>query len=305
MFVYGGWGNGKIQLSIDPSINKFDLYGDYAIERGDYLFTLQNIISKKFIIEQGSHISFNGDINKTTLNIVALYKTRAPLNTLVTDTTSSVGNARRPVDCRINITGNLFNPTLKYTVEVQNLDPSTRAQVEAALNTEEKMSRQFLSLLAFNSFMPEDQSGISNIDLRASASEMLSNQLNNIFSQLNIPFDVGFIYNTGTTIDEQSNVDLAISTQLFNNRLRISAMSNTKNYNSDFTGDVDAEWQLDKQNRFRLKGFTHSANQFTDQLDNSQRSGIGIIYQEDFNTFGELFKRWRELLFGKKKRNSP
>ncbi len=230
--IIHGWGNGNIQLSIDPSINKFDLYGDYAIERGDYLFTLQNIISKKFIIEQGSHISFNGDINKTTLNIVALYKTRAPLNTLVTDTTSSVGNARRPVDCRINITGNLFNPTLKYTVEVQNLDPSTRAQVEAALNTEEKMSRQFLSLLAFNSFMPEDQSGISNIDLRASASEMLSNQLNNIFSQLNIPFDVGFIYNTGTTIDEQSNVDLAISTQLFNNRLRISAMSNTKNYNS-------------------------------------------------------------------------
>ncbi len=72
-------------------------------------------------------------------------------------------------------------------------------------------------------------------------------------------------------------------------------------YNSDFTGDVDAEWQLDKQNRFRLKGFTHSADQFTDQLDNSQRSGVGIIYQEDFNTFGELLKRWRELLFGKKK----
>ncbi len=296
--IVRGHGKGNMRLSLDPSIDKFDLYGDYAIEQGDYFFTLQDIISKKFVIEQGSHISFNGDIHKTTLDITALYKTKTALNTLIADT-SSTGNVRRVVDCRIHITGNLFNPALGYKVDVQNLDPSTRAQVEAALNTEEKMSRQFLSLLALNSFMPEEQSGISSINLSASASEMLSNQLSNMLTQLNIPFDVGFVYNTSPTTG-QNDFDVAVSTQLFDNRLSINtAFGNAKNYNTNFTGDVDIELKLDKQGRYRAKAFTHSADQFTDQLDNSQRSGLGFIYQEDFNTFKELFNRW----FGRKKKD--
>ncbi len=298
--IVRGRGKGNLRLSIDPAIDKFDLYGDYAIDQGDYFFTMLNIISKKFIIEQGSNISFNGDIRKSTLDIMAMYKTKAALNTLTEDT-SSVGNVRRAVDCRIHIAGNLFSPILGYKVDVQNLDPSTRAKVEAAMNTEEKMTRQFISLLAFGSFMPEEQSGISSINLSASASELLSNQLSNMLTQLNIPFDVGFVYNTSATTGATA-FDVAVSTQLFNDRVSVNGAfgNNTRNYSSNFTGDLDIELKFDKQGRFRGKAFTHSADQFTDQLDNSQRSGVGFIYQEDFNSFKELFERW----FGKKKKKN-
>ena len=50
--------------------------------------------------------------------------------------------------------------------------------------------------------------------LYSNATEILPNQLNNIFAQLNIPLDVGFNY------ARQSGdiFDVAISTRLFNNR---------------------------------------------------------------------------------------
>jgi hypothetical protein len=291
-------GSGNINLNIDPAMDKFDIFGDYSIEQGDYFFTLQNIISKKFIMEQGSRIAFNGDINKTTLDITGLYKTKASLSTL-TDDTSSVNQVRRNIDCKIFILGNLFAPVLSYDIEVQNLDPSTRARVQSALNTEEKKTRQFLSLLAFNSFMPEQQSGISSVNLTTSTSELLSNQLSNMLAQLNIPFDLGFVYNS--TEQGNSAFDVAVSTQLFDNRVAINGTfgnGKTNTAENTFTGDLDIELKFDQQGRFRGKAFTHSADQFTDQFDNSQRSGVGFIYQEDFNTFKELFDRW----FGKKKK---
>ena len=289
--IIKGRGNGNLRLSIDPSIDKFDMFGNYAIEQGNYLFTLQNIISKHFTIEKGSHISFNGDIYKTTLDITAVYKTKANLNALLADT-SEAGNIRRNIDCRIHITGNLFTPDLSYNVEVQNLEANLRAQVEAAMNSDEKMMRQFVSLLTLGSFMPDDQSGISSINLSASASEILSNQLSNILTQLNAPFDIGIVYNTTAAGDNA--LDIAVSTQLFNNRLIINgAFGNAKTYNNtDFSNDIDIELKFDKQGRFRGKAFTHSADQFTNQIDNSQRSGLGFIYQEDFNSFSELFSRW-------------
>jgi hypothetical protein len=293
-------GSGNITFNINPAMDKFDLYGDYSIEQGDYFFTLQNIISKKFIMEQGSRIAFNGDISKTMLDITGVYKTKASLSTLTEDT-SSISRVRRNVDCKIYITGNLFTPTLSYNVEVQNLDPNIRAQVQSALNTEEKMTRQFLSLLAFNSFMPDQQSGISSVNISASTSELLSNQLSNMFTQLNIPLDVGFMYN----FSEQGNnaFDVAISTQLFDNRVAINGTTGSgkkSTTENSFTVDLDLELKIDPQGRFRAKAFTHSADQFTDQFDNSQRSGVGFVYQEDFNTFKELLNRW----FGKKKKRN-
>jgi hypothetical protein len=295
--IIRGRGSGNITLNIEPEIDKLDIYGDYSIEQGDYFFTMQNIISKKFVMEEGSRIAFNGDISKTILDITAVYKTKASLSTLIEDTTVT-GGIRRNIECKINVTGNLFTPELSYNVDVLNLDPNMRLQVQSALNSEEKMTRQFLSLLTFNSFMPDHTSGIVNINLSNSATELLSNQLSNMLTQLNIPFDIGFAYNTSD--GNHSAFDLAISTNLFDNRLGVvvnSTMGNSRtgNTNTAFTGDINIEWKIDPKGRFRAKAFTYiteqPAGQIVDQFDNSQRSGIGIVYQEDFTTFRELFQR--------------
>jgi hypothetical protein len=52
-------GEGNLRMEI-TSNGKFNMFGDYNITDGEYLFTLQNIINKKFRVEKGSSIKWTG-----------------------------------------------------------------------------------------------------------------------------------------------------------------------------------------------------------------------------------------------------
>ena len=68
---------------------------------------------------------------------------------------------------------------------------------------------------------------------------------------------------------------------------------------ADVVGDLDIEIKLDKPGQVRLNLFSHSADDYTSYLDNTQRNGVGITYQREFNTFKEFF---RSLFMTRKKR---
>ena len=128
---------------------------------------------------------------------------------------------------------------------------------------------------------------------------MLANQLNNIFQKLDIPLDLGLNYQP----NEQGNdlFDVAVSTHLFNNRVTVNGNIGNKQYTTgntqnDVVGDLDIEIKLNRSGAFRLNLFSHSADQFSNYLDNSQRNGVGIMYQTEFNSF----RRFLRSLFMKK-----
>jgi len=300
--VITGYGKGLITMDIKPSADLFNIQGDYLIDRGSYKFVLQGIFNRDFIIQQGGNIGFNGNIAKTTLNLTAGYKTKAAINALISDT-SSVGN-RRNVDCLINMTGPLMNPTLSFSIDIPDLDPLTKSRVNAALNTEDKVIKQVMSILVSNSFIPDIQSSIVNNStlLYSNATEVLSNQINKIFNQLDIPVDLSFNYQPGQ--NGKDFFDAAVSAELFNNRVIIDGNIGNSRYTnstSDVVGDFDAEIKLDEKGRFRVKLFSHSADQYSNYLDNSQRNGGGLVYQEEFTTFRELI---RSIFTSKKKRKA-
>ncbi|MGN1045579.1 MAG: translocation/assembly module TamB domain-containing protein, partial [Candidatus Cryptobacteroides sp.] len=247
-------------------------------------------------------IRFNGDVMETTLNIGATYKTKASLSTLIADT-SSVNN-RRPVECGLAVSGQLKNPRLNFSINIPDLDPVVKSRVESALSTEDKVQKQFLSLLISNGFLPDEQSGIVNNSsvLMSNVTEIMANQVNNIFQKLNIPLDLGLSYQQNSR--GRNIFDVAVSTQLFNNRVVVNGnignrQYRTSNSNSDVVGDIDIEIKLDRQGVFRLNLFSHSADQYSNYLDNSQRNGVGITFQQEFNRFGQLVRR---TFAGRKKR---
>ena len=49
----------------------------------------------------------------------------------------------------------------------------------------------------------------------------------------------------------------------------------------------------------RLNLFSHSADEYTSYLDYSQRNGVGITYQKEFNKWGDF---WKGLFRSRKKR---
>lgn len=290
--IITGYGSGLVTLEINPTKDIFSIQGDYQIQSGSYKFVLQGFIERDFTIEEGGYISFNGDLNKTNLNATAHYRTKASINTLISDTSSV--SSRRNVDCQINLSGQLMNPNIGFAIDIPEIDPITKARVSAALNTEDKVVRQVMSLLVSGSFIPDVQSSIVNNStlLYSNATDLLSNQINKIFNQLDIPLDLSFNYQPGQ--NGRDLFDAAISAQLFNNRVIVNGNIGSGRYSGrqgEVVGDLDVEIKIDERGRFRGKLFSHSADQYSTYLDFSQRNGVGLVYQEEFNTFRELLQR--------------
>ena len=301
--VLSGRGQGTVDIEVRPARDLFSINGDYTLRSGNFHFNAMDIAKRDFTISEGSTVRFNGDVMDSDLDIKGIYSTKASVATLIADTTAV--SARRVVNCGIGVSGKLREPKLSFSIEVPDLDPTTKSRVESALNTEDKVQRQFLSLLISGSFMPEEQSGVVNNTnvLYSNVAEIMAGQLNNILQKLDIPLDLGLNYQSS---ESGTNIfDVAVSTQLFNNRVIVNGnvgnreYSNSSSSGADVVGNLDIEIKLDKSGQLRMNLFSHSADDYTTYLDNTQRNGVGIAYQREFNTFKEFF---RNLFVGRKKR---
>lgn len=301
--VFIGRGAGTIALEVRPSKDVFTINGDYTLNSGHYHFNGMGITSKDFTVDDGSSIKFNGDIMDSDLSIGARYALRTSLSNLIADTTSV--SSRRTVICGVNISDKIRNPKLKFSIDVPDLDPMTKSRVESALSTDDKVQKQFIALLLTNNFIPDEQSGIVNNSnlLTSNVADLMANQLNNILQKLDIPLDLGLNY--AESGSGRSIFDVALSTQLFNNRVIVNGSVGNRQYmtsgNGDVVGDLDIEIKMDKSGQVRLNLFSHSADEYTNYLDNLQRNGVGVAYQKEFDSL-KLFLR--DLFTPKSKRQA-
>ncbi len=286
-------GEGGINLHLRPSKAVFDLNGDFNLREGDYQFVIPGIMSKDFSIAEGSSIKFGGNIADTELNVNVIYKQRVSLSALVSEESNS--SAKRLVECGISVTDRLGSPKIGFSVNVPDLDPTTKSMVEAALSTEDKVQKQFMALLLMGSFMPDESSGVVNGSeiLVSNMTELMSNQLNSILQKLEIPVDVGIGYQG--TYQGSNMFDVAISTQLFNDRVIVGGSVANRKYNNtastgDMVGDLDIQIKLDDAGKFRLNVFSHSADEYTSYLDLSQRNGVGVSYQKEYGGISDFLR---------------
>lgn len=314
--IMRGRGAGSLTMNVNTANDEFTMYGDYELQEGSYMFTLQDIIRKRFIIDPGSRIVWTGDPADALLDVTAVYKLKASLQPLLNPTSeknSGVPTSPVSVVCKVLLGDRLSNPSVNFSVEVPDVSPELQAQISNALGTQESMSTQFVMLLAANSFY--SGSGAGNIGASggaATAFEFLSSQLGNIISNDN--FDVGIRYTPGTDSETSDEVSLDFSTALFSNRLLLEAEGNydtgsnpnaTNRNASNLTGDFSLTWLIDKSGSLRAKGFTRTVEDFGEN-QGLQEHGIGISYQESFNTFSDIARNFRERFanWGKKKKKA-
>ena len=285
--------NGKGTVDITVKDNNFSITGDYNVSEGEYSLTLLGLVARDFSLDAGSTIHFTGDIMQSDLNMTAIYRTKASITPLIA--AGSANSARKNVNCPIRITGKLSNPQLGFDIKIDDLDPTVEALIENTLNTEEKRMRQFLALILSGSFIPDEQSGIVNNTSVSffNATEIMSTQLNSILQQLGIPIDFGFNYQPTET--GQDLFDVAVSTQLMNNRVSVNGNIGNRRFltsnRDDIVGDVDVEIKLDRAGKTRMRLFSHSADEYSNYLDQTQRNGAGISYKQEFDSFLDLFRK--------------
>lgn len=302
-------GSGNLQVSIDNDYN-VSLFGVYTVEQGDYLFTLQNVINKKFDIQQGGTIEWNGDPEVATINLNAIYRLKASLSDLFASTSVSTDyNQRIPVLCKINLTKSLSNPEIKFDIELPTTEDQIRDEVEQYINSEEDMNKQILSLLVLGKFYtPEylrgNYIGSNNNLVGSTASELFSNQLSNWLSKISNDFDVGVNYRPGNQITNDE-IELALSTQMFNDRVSINgnignnSSQRTSANSNGLVGDADVNVKLTNNGKLQLKAYNHANNNLIYETS-PYTQGVGVSYREDFNDFDELWQKVKSIF---KRRN--
>lgn len=298
--IIKAYGSSLLNLKIDTK-GDFALTGTYEIERGDYTFTLQNAIHKRFDIKPNSRITWTGNPMEASVNIRAGYTQLTSLAAILptsTNTNNSARTRRYPVELIITLTERLMSPKVGYALtfkEYPNI-PDFRngiAIFENQLqNDEQELSKQVSSLLLFNTllspnnplFGTQSQGFVGN-----SVSELISNQISKWASALDQNLEVGL---TGLTLDEHmmDNLQLRFSYRFLNDRFRITRdgrLTNVQNqYNvASLLGEWTLEYWFTPNGSLRGRAYNRNIqNQLL--LNNTQTTaGFSLQFSHSFNRF--------------------
>ncbi|MFI3303705.1 MAG: translocation/assembly module TamB domain-containing protein [Rikenellaceae bacterium] len=285
-------GEGRMNMRIEPKSNIFDMYGDYTINEGNYLFTLRNIVNKRFVIDPGSTIQWSGSPINPILDINAIYELKTSLEPLISDESTRA----IPVNCIINLSDRLTQPEVSFAIELPTADPEQQQAVANLLNDQEAVSRQFFYLMLANSFIADSATGGTG-DLGVSTTaatgfELLTNQLSNWLSSSNYNVVIRYRPESELAGDE---VDFGFSKGWVDNRLLVELEGNYIIDNkqaisedaSNFLGEAYITWLIDRAGALKLRGFTQTIDTY-DENQGLQETGIGIYYRENFDNFHDL-----------------
>lgn len=303
-------GNGGLRLQYESETDNFLMYGKYTLEQGTYNFSLQDLILKNFKIEPGSSISFNGDPMQGILDITAAYRVNTNLADLDRSFTNDpdLNRTNVPVDALLKVRGDINSPEIKFDLRLPTVTSEVERKVRSIISTEDMMNRQAIYLLALNRFyspeyMQAEQNGGGG-ELASVASSTISSQISNIISALTDKFSLSPSFKSEKSDFSDMEVDVALSSSLFDNRLLINGNLGYRDKSTSqttFIGDFDIEYLLSKDGKLRLKAYNHfnDASYYLKSALTTQ--GVGIIYRKDFDDPFTFIRKW---IHPKKKKNT-
>lgn len=306
--IIRGRGSGKLTFEISNS-GEFLMFGRYEIDEGSYLFTLKNLINKQFEVRRGGVIGWYGDPYNADIDIAATYQLRTPLYPIMVEDPDRY-RGREDVNVVLKLTDKLMNPTINFDIELPQATETERSQLASATSTTQQLNQQVFSLLILNRFLPVNQTssenqaigGVSGLT-SATTSDFVSSQISSWLSEISNEFDIGVNYRPGDQISNQE-IAVALSTQLFNERLRVRGSfgvtsATESQYNpgqTNILGDFSVEYSLTEDGKIRLKVFNETNPYEVFSTSSSiYTQGVGLVYQEDFDTLDEFFDEIKGL----------
>ena len=288
----GGTGSGDLHLNLSGN-NTAQMMGNYEISSGTMRVGLLSVYEKKFTIENGSSLNFQGNVPDARFDLRAVYSQRANLSTL-TGSLSSVDNTQKylQVENVIAISGTLKDPTINFDIRLPNADQSVEEEVFAYIdrNSERDMLNQTLSLLISGSFYNVNSEAPSGSPL-----DIVTSFVGNSLTDMVQFVDVNIDYRSATELTNQQ-FDVNISKDWG----RCWYLESTLGYGgesreleaSNINGAV-----IDALIGYRLTPLFHlfaynrtNTNDYT-RIDLPYKQGAGLKLTKDFDHWGDLFKR--------------
>ncbi|THU37132.1 hypothetical protein FAM09_19470 [Niastella caeni] len=320
-------GEGLLTGGIDPS-GKTTLSGSYEIKSGAYELSY-NFLRRKFEIQEGSKIVWNGEPTKADLDVTAIYKTKAaPMDLVenqIADAEASDRNAylqRLPFEVLLILKGELLQPQVSFDIQLPEESNEISRGTATTINYRltqlrqepSELNKQVFSLLLLNRFVGENPfessaGGVTAESLaRQSASKLLTEQLNRLAGDLvqgvDINFDVTSFddYSTGSA-QTRTDLNVALSKRLLNDRLTVTVgnnfelegSQNTGRNSSNIAGNVAVDYSISKDRRYMLRAYRK--NEYEGVIEGYViETGVGFLITLDYNKFRNLFlgKKGRE-----------
>ncbi|HMQ46693.1 MAG TPA: translocation/assembly module TamB domain-containing protein [Saprospiraceae bacterium] len=329
--IIKGSGRGNLRILL-PRNGSFQMYGDYLIEKGEYLFTLYGLVNKGFTVKKGGIITWSGDPYRAQIKLEAEYKD------LFTSTSNFIqeylesapealrqdANKATSVSLGLNLNGDLLQPDITFDIQfpqlVGALKNFTDSKLRVIQSDPNELNRQVFGLLVVGQFLPSDLATIQGSGIfYKTVSEMVSNQLSLLLSELFTDLSDGSSTFSGTDLDIAYNqynnfnfdggtnisgggdaFQVQLRQELFSDKLVIQIGGNvdinnsaaTSLRNGAFVGnDLVIEYAISKDRSLKLKIY----QTLEPDIGGGSRLevGTGLSYRKEFDSFGDF---WRSLL---------
>ncbi len=317
-------GEAQLSFQMDQS-GKISLTGRYELSEGSYNLSIGGIQRREFEIQQGSSIQWVGEPTEANVDITAIYRANASPMDLIADQIQqfdqSVRNTykqRLPFLVYLEMDGQLLKPEISFRLDMPENERNAfngvvYTKIRQINNNENDLNKQVFALLALGRFISDNPfqslagaTPVSSI-ARQSVSRLLTQQLNNLASDLIRGIDIDFNlqsiddYSTGQ-LQSRTDLEVGLSKSLLNDRLRVTVGSNfavegprpQNRKSSEIAGNVSVEYLLSRDGRYRLRAYRRNQ---TDGIIEGEviETGLTFAIVVDYDRFSEFFDSFKPL----------
>lgn len=329
--IIRGSGRGDIRILVPRGGSEFQMFGDYTISQGNYLFTLYNVVNKDFRIKSGGRIQWSGDPFGARIQLEAEYK---DLKTsvanfiqeyLVNADASLKNDASKAtnVELTLMLEGELLRPQINFDINFPQLTGQLQTYTEGKLRLlkqdQNELNRQVFGLIVVGQFLPSDLSFQGTEIIYNTVSEFVSNQLSLLLTELfseavgetsvfsGLDFDIAYNQYRNVDLGEGQDISggdefqLTIRQNFLNDRLTVQVGGNVDIGNNirtapeasgTFIGnDLIIEYILNKNRTLKLKIY----QRLQPDIGGGRRLevGTGVSYRREFDTFSDFLNSFK------------
>jgi hypothetical protein len=282
-----GKGYGSMQMNIN-TLGKFEMYGDFQVQEGEYNFKYGGVIDKKFNVEKGGTIRWDGQPMNAVLDLKATYKTMANPAVLVE---SASFNRKVDTNVTILLNGNLSNPQPDFNIDFPTVSSVLKSEIDYKLQDKDSRQTQAFALLATGSFVTAESTGNAAY---GSLIEGASSIINGLFADSDSNLQLGLDYSQGNRLTEISDrVGVTMNTRI-NDRISINGKVGVPVggvTESVIVGNLEVLIQLNEDGSLNAHVFNreNDINYVGEGIGYTQ--GLGLTYNVEFNTFKEMLQK--------------
>jgi translocation and assembly module TamB len=299
-------GNGQVRILLEDQ--DVSMFGRFNIQGGDYQFVSGDIFTRRFTLQEGGSISWQGDLIDASLNVTAVYRARPSISTLLASTTATTQQdtgQRIPVELVLQIGGTITQVENDFFFRVPTgiegtLDPTIATQINNLNQNEEEKLVQATSILLSGNFLPSSQAqnlglGEGITGTAAVVNPLLTSQVINplLSNQINSLLRSDITFDIDLNLTAFNEVDLGVALRLFDDRVILRREGQITGEQSDI-GDLGATYRINRI--FSLTAFhrqdpTLSYTSGVETRQAQEMNGLGLEAQVQFNTWGGFRER--------------